>query len=80
MNQAQRDELLTRLDERTTQIHRVLFGNGQPGLAQEFEHVRQVQEGCPARRRNWWNIATAVATILAAGAAWLAVLLSSHGV
>ena len=32
LTEAERDELLIRLDERTGQTHKALFGNGQPGI------------------------------------------------
>ena len=35
MNDQQRDDMLTRIDERTTATYKALFGNGQPGLIRD---------------------------------------------
>ena len=47
LTEAERDELLVRLDERTAQTHKALFGNGQPGI---IHRVTVLQEDM--RRRE----------------------------
>lgn len=39
-------EMLIRIDEKTTEMHKVLFGNGQPGLVEKFGVVEHNQVTC----------------------------------
>jgi hypothetical protein len=45
MNDVERDELLTRLDERTARLVRVVDGNGQRGLLHEVEELKTKMAG-----------------------------------
>lgn len=60
---AERDELLIRLDERTENMHKALFGNGRPGVLSDVavlqdemrrreEEARDLRVAIPSKRRN----------------------------
>ena len=41
LTDAERDELLIRLDERVYQTHKALFGNGRPGLINDVVRLKE---------------------------------------
>ena len=65
--------LLLILEQNVKRIMRYVEGNGAPGLVetqranrQDIELIKQRQDDCPARRRNWLGI---LGILLAAGSA-----------
>ena len=57
MNDQQRDDMLTRIDERTQAMNKALFGNGQPGLVQD---VAVLKDEMAVRRQKEAALETAV--------------------
>lgn len=54
--------------EKVENIHKKLFGNGQPGLVQEFEDVKSTQKHCLISQKNKkidlkWLVTTGIAII-----------------
>ena len=76
MNDDERDAMLIRMEQLTTDMHHALFGNGREGLVTQFERVKTQQATCPARNRSWTGIVSVVAAILSATAAIAAIILS----
>ncbi len=73
MTDAERDELLIRLDERTKKIkddleddYRVLYGNGQPGL---LDRVQKLEDWHAASQHHYGVIAVVFAFIVNAAIA-----------
>ena len=67
MNDAERDALLIRLDERTLREDKVLFGNGQPGVLDRLSKIEQkvndIDVRTPSKKEkltNWAGLGTAL--------------------
>ena len=62
-------DMLIRVDERVTEMHKKLFGNGQPGLVEEFEVVKNNQKNCKKSKEKtfimWVALGAAIAPTLA---------------
>ena len=78
MTDAERDELLIRLDERTRKIasdlkddYRALYGNGKPGLV---ERVQKLEDWQAARQHHYGAAAVVVGFIINAAIAVYAAL------
>jgi hypothetical protein len=67
-------ERLARIDDRTAQMHKAIFGNGRAGLIERMDVLETRQEECPARRRNWLAIGAFVVSVVTAATALYAVL------
>ena len=81
MTGAQRDALLTRLDERTDEIKKaldrdfkVLYGNGKPGL---LERVQRLEDRQTARRHHCGTVAAVLGFIVNAAIALYAAVKKS---
>ena len=71
MTQKDRD-MLIRIDERTTDMHKVLFGNGQPGLCKRFDKVENNQQTClESQKKRRLDFKWAIIVVLALTDAWL---------
>ena len=78
MTDAERDELLIRLDERTKKIaadlkddYKALYGNGQPGL---LSRVQKLEDWKDAKQKHVGAIVGAIGFIINAAIAWYAAL------
>lgn len=78
MTDAERDELLIRLDERTRKIteeldadFRALYGNGKPGLV---ERVQKIEDWQAARQHHWGAAAAVIGFIINAAVAVYAIV------
>ena len=78
MTDAERDELLIRLDERTRKIasdlkddYRALYGNGQPGL---LSRVQKLEDWKDAKQKHVGAIVGAIGFVVNAVIAWYAAL------
>ena len=78
MTDAERDELLIRLDESTKEIknklktdYAHLHGNGRPGL---LERVQKLEDWRLACQHHYGAVAGAVAFVINAAVAWYAAL------
>jgi hypothetical protein len=60
-------EMLIRVDERTADMHKVLFGNGQPGLCKRFDKVENNQQNCINQRKQGWLDVKWLAILIIAG-------------
>jgi hypothetical protein len=65
MTQADKDELLIRVDSRTRDIHEWM--TGKDGAARRLTVVETQQHTCPARRRNWMGIVVIMVGLLEVG-------------
>ena len=59
-------EMLIRIDERTLDMHKVLFGNGQPGMVKRFDAVEHNQVNClESQKKRKLDFKWAVIVVLA---------------
>ena len=64
-------EMLIRIDERTNEMHKVLKGNGQPGLIKRFDVVEMNQEACmQSKVQKRLDLKWIVITLLGVAEAW----------
>jgi hypothetical protein len=82
MTQEERDEKLATLSIQIRDVHKALFGNGQPGVCARIDRVEERviasdrrYDDCPARNRNWLIILGVAFSGLASCAAMATVAL-----
>ena len=70
MTQKDRD-MLIRIDERTTDMHKILFGNGQPGMVKRFDAVEHNQQNCiESQKKRRLDLKWAIIVVLALVDVW----------
>lgn len=57
MNKSDHD-ILIEIASKVTELHKVMHGNGRPGLAARVEQIETFAKNCPARNRRWGEIIT----------------------
>jgi hypothetical protein len=63
MSQASEREMLIRIDERTKEMHKVMFGNGQPGMVKRLADVEASQDAMK-RPKQWPSVVAAVTALV----------------
>jgi len=59
-------EMLIRIDVKTAEMHKVLFGNGKPGLCEDFKEVQNNQKHClESQKKRRLDFKWAVIVVLA---------------
>ena len=64
MTKSEETELLIRLDGKVTDMHKVIFGNGRPGLYDEHQILKVQHEECKKRNDKSIKVYVTIATIL----------------
>jgi hypothetical protein len=66
MKPRERDELIATMSVHVEDMHKVIFGNGKPGLYDEFQIVKQNQKHCiEEKEKKRFDFQWAVIVILA---------------
>ena len=68
MTKEEQGEMLITINVQVKEIHKKLFGNGQPGLVDEFQIVKNNQKNCRQGREKtfimWVALGAAIAPTL----------------
>ena len=51
-------DILIAIASKVNELHKVMFGNGRPGLAARVDKMEEFSRTCPARNRRWGEIIT----------------------
>lgn len=51
-------DILIKIHTQVNELHKVMFGNGQPGLSSRVDKIEEFSKNCPARNRRWNDIIT----------------------